>query len=117
MSCSYLRRYYCIRGLEEKCTSNFSTLSRVTYIDTKHELAGEVYLELGELYRQEAQRVLATNNDRIEAKRLLAKSKHSYQLLEQSTEKTLEHYASILRKQGMECKNGSSSNQSKEDCN
>jgi hypothetical protein len=88
--------------IKEKFVPKSLNHLRVTYIDTIDDLAGELYHNLGEYYRQEAQRMIASKQDRIGAKRLLAKSKLCYEKLEQETEKTLSHYAHILMSQGGE---------------
>jgi hypothetical protein len=96
LSRTHMVRYYYLAVSDEKSAPNFSKLSRITCIDY---LADELYHHLGEYYRQKAQHTIAGKQDRIEAKRLLAKSKRCYEILEQETEKKLKHYADILKSQ------------------
>lgn len=86
-----LLRYYRIAVSEvlvPKCLNDL----RVTCLDTIDDLTGELYHDLGEHYRQEAQRVMVSKQDRIEAKYLLSKANRCYAKLEHEIEKMCSEY-------------------------
>jgi hypothetical protein len=95
LSCTHLLRYYHL-AVSEVSVPTSSSYIRVTCIDTIADLTGELYRDLGEYYRQEAQRVMASKQDRIGAKHLLSKASRCYAKLEQEIEKTCSQYENIL---------------------
>jgi len=93
MSHEHLLRYYYIHTpSKEHNQSDAKVHDRVTNIDSIDHFTSELYGDLGQYYRDKAQEALFDHQDRIEAKRLLTKSKKCFEILACDIEKKLKHY-------------------------
>jgi hypothetical protein len=70
----------------------------IYYVDNEHDfdqVRTQFRHELAQHYRQTAQRVRREQDDRVGAKRLLAKSSRLYELLEQDAEERMKRFANM----------------------
>ena len=95
-----LQRCYYIRGsIKEHSQSESDSKSqdRVTSIDSIDYLAGRLYEDLAQYYRDRAQDALFENQNRTEAKEFLTKSEKCFKILESDIQRTLEHYNDLSK--------------------
>jgi len=98
LSLTQLLYYYCFSESEESVHSQTKKYSNVTYVSSTDRLMNQLYHKLGQYYRDSAIQASMESHDRGKAKRLLERSTKCYELMKADTEKTLKHYAELLKK-------------------
>ncbi|CAF1338406.1 unnamed protein product [Adineta steineri] len=96
MSYVQLLRYYHLQtSPDEHAKTDLNINDRVISIDSIDHFVSELFEDLGQYYRDEAEKALFDHQDREEAKQLLTKSEKCFEILERDIQKTLKRYENL----------------------